>query len=236
MFRYTETISQNHKKENMKIITGLSGGVDSAVAALLLKKQGHEVIGITMSIWNLANKFSPQGHKNACYGPNEQEDIEEARKIAKKIDIPYYVFDCVSEYERIVLNNFKSEYLCGHTPNPCVLCNALVKFGVLPQLAAKSGINFDKFATGHYARIENINGRYVLKKGIDEKKTNRTFYTVYHKSSLKKQSFRLAAAQKNTSEKLRLITGFQQPKNRTAKTFTVEIIMNFCLLKQKKAK
>lgn len=202
MFRCTETISQNHKKENMKIITGLSGGVDSAVAALLLKKQGHEVIGITMSIWNLANKFSSQGHKNACYGPNEQEDIEEARKIAKKIDIPYYVFDCVSEYERIVLNNFKSEYLCGHTPNPCVLCNALVKFGVLPQLAAKSGINFDKFATGHYARIENINGRYVLKKGIDEKKDQSYFLYRLSQEQLEKTIFPLGSCTKEYVRKI----------------------------------
>jgi tRNA-specific 2-thiouridylase len=150
----------------MKILVGLSGGVDSSVAAYILKQQGHEVIGATMSIWGKDGMATKAGHKNACYGPDEKEDIEEARKIAKQLDIPYYVFDCVEQYEQIVLDNFKSEYIQGRTPNPCVWCNALVKFGVLPHMAKLNGIEFDKFATGHYARVEEENGRYVLKRGI----------------------------------------------------------------------
>ena len=137
----------------MKIVVGLSGGVDSATAALILKEQGHEVIGATMSIWGKDGMALKAGHKGACYGPDEKEDIEEARKIAAQLDIPYYVFDCVEEYEKIVLENFKSEYIQGRTPNPCIWCNSLVKFGVLPHLAKENGITFDKFATGHYARV-----------------------------------------------------------------------------------
>jgi tRNA-specific 2-thiouridylase len=76
------------------------------------------------------------------------------------------VFNCVEQYEQIVLDNFKSEYIQGRTPNPCVWCNALVKFGVLPQMAKLNGLEFDKFATGHYARVEEENGRYVLKRGV----------------------------------------------------------------------
>ena len=116
------------------------------------------------------------GHKNACYGPDEVEDIESARKFAESIGIPYFVFNCVEQYEEIVLKNFKSEYLIGRTPNPCIWCNALVKFGVLPELAKLNGIHFDYFATGHYARIEKNNNRYSLKCGIDVKKINLIFY------------------------------------------------------------
>ena len=137
----------------MKILVGLSGGVDSSVAAL-------------MSIWGKDGMATKSGHKNACYGPDEKEDIEEARKIAAQIDIPYYVFNCVEQYEKIVLDNFKSEYIQGRTPNPCVWCNALVKFGVLPLIAKENGIEFDKFATGHYARVEEKDGRFLLKRGI----------------------------------------------------------------------
>ena len=159
----------------MKVLVGLSGGVDSSVAALILKKQGHEVIGATMSIWGKDGMALKSGHKNACYGPDEKEDIEEARRIANKIDIPYYVFDCVEQYEQIVLNNFKSEYLQGRTPNPCIWCNALVKFGVLPHMAKLNGIDFDKFATGHYARVEENNGRYLLKRGLANNKDQSYF-------------------------------------------------------------
>lgn len=167
----------------MKILVGMSGGVDSSVAALLLKEQGHEVIGAIMSIWSeekhkrLAPSVNTNSCKDACYGPNEKEDIEEARKIADKLGIPFYVFDCSKEYEQIVLDNFKEEYLSGRTPNPCIRCNSLIKFDVLPFLAKKSGLDFDKFATGHYARVEfdGKSNRYVLKKGINPKKDQSYF-------------------------------------------------------------
>lgn len=150
----------------MKVLIGLSGGVDSSVAALILKQQGYEVIGATMSIWGKNGIAVAEGKHNACYGPDEVEDIETAKHIAEQIGIPYHVVDCVTKYEDIVIANFKKEYLEGHTPNPCVWCNALIKFGVLPQVAKLNGIEFDKFATGHYARVEEGNGRFLLKRGI----------------------------------------------------------------------
>ena len=150
----------------MKVLVGLSGGVDSSVAALILKQQGHEVIGGTMQIWGKDGIAVKSGHKDACYGPDEVENIEEAGKIAEKIGIPYHVFNCVEQYEKFVLENFKSEYIQGRTPNPCVWCNALIKFGALPHVAKENGIAFDKFATGHYARVEEKDGKYILKRGI----------------------------------------------------------------------
>ncbi len=161
----------------MKILMGLSGGVDSSVAALILKQQGHEVIGATMSVWG-KNAIVPkdyQGAKNACYGPDKKKDIEDARAVAAQIGIPFYVFDCSEQYEKIVLENFKSEYLIGRTPNPCIWCNSLIKFGILPQIAREHGVEFDKFATGHYVRVEEVNGNYILKRGLDDKKDQSYF-------------------------------------------------------------
>lgn len=150
----------------MKVLVGLSGGVDSSVAALILKQQGYDVIGATMSIWGKQGLASAEGKHNACYGPDEIEDIEAAKNLSRQLGIPYHVVDCVTKYEDIVIKNFKKEYLDGHTPNPCVWCNALIKFGVLPEIARLNGVEFDKFATGHYAKVEEENGRYILKRGM----------------------------------------------------------------------
>lgn len=164
----------------MKILVGMSGGVDSSCTALMLKQQGHEVIGATMAIWGDRGikqqlETSPHIKKGACFGPDEAEDIESARKICEQIGIPFYVFDCAEDYERIVLSNFKEEYLSGNTPNPCIWCNSLIKFGVLPKMARENGIEFDKFATGHYARIIFENNKYILKRGLDPKKDQSYF-------------------------------------------------------------
>jgi tRNA-uridine 2-sulfurtransferase len=161
-------------KNQETVIVGLSGGVDSSVAAYLLKEQGYEVIGVTMAIWD--GQYKSTG-KHACYGSDEEEEIHEAREVAKKLDIPYHVFNCSAEYKQAVLDYFKSEYLAGRTPNPCIQCNQLIKFGMLPMMAAKSGIAFDFFATGHYASVEFSEKyqRYVLKKAADLKKDQTYF-------------------------------------------------------------
>jgi tRNA-uridine 2-sulfurtransferase len=156
------------------VIVGLSGGVDSSVAAFLLKQQGYNVIGVTMAIWD--GKYKSTG-KHACYDSGEEEEIREAREIAEVLEIPYHVFDCSAEYKESVLQYFKSEYIAGRTPNPCIKCNQLIKFGLLPAMTEKAGIAFDYFATGHYARMEwnEERKRFTMLKGVDPKKDQTYF-------------------------------------------------------------
>jgi tRNA-uridine 2-sulfurtransferase len=160
----------------MKIAVGMSGGVDSSVAALLLKKEGHDVIGVTMKIWR-GDKAGHAPKGNACYGPEEAEDIEQTRALCKTLGIDYKVIDCSEQYETIVLEYFRKEYRSGRTPNPCIRCNQMVKFGVLPRLAKEAGLKFEKFATGHYARVEynDATDRWLLKKGQDSRKDQSYF-------------------------------------------------------------
>lgn len=155
--------------EKETILIGLSGGVDSAAAAVILKEQGYRVIGATMLVWDPSLPV-PEGayQKNACLSP-EKEDLTEIENIASKLGIEFLKVDCREPYRAAVLDNFRLEYACGRTPNPCVLCNSLIKFGVLPSAAERQGVKFDKFATGHYARVEQDpkTGKYLLKKAKD---------------------------------------------------------------------
>ena len=171
--------------QNKTVLVGMSGGVDSSTAALLLREQGYTVIGATMSIWGkdgvykqIQDKLSKLPTKKthgACLGPDEKEDIESARKVCSELGIEFHVFDCAKQYEEIVLTNFKKEYLQGRTPNPCIWCNSLIKFDVLPKLAKINGIDFDYFATGHYASIVVDNGKFLLKRGINKTKDQSYF-------------------------------------------------------------
>ena len=184
----------------MKISVGLSGGVDSSVAAALLKRQGHEVVGITMKLWREGRYRG--GSKDACFGPGEAEDIARAESLCRQLGIEYRVFDCSEEYEKVVLSYFRSEYLAGRTPNPCVRCNAFMKFGVLPQLARKSGVAFDKFATGHYARLREENGTVHMFRGTDEKKDQSYFLYRLSQFQLKHLLFPLGGMTKQEVREL----------------------------------
>jgi len=164
------------KEKSKTIAVGMSGGVDSSVTAYLLKKQGHNVIAVTMKICD--GSISVRGHsRSSCYGPGEDSDIEAAQKAASEIGIPFYVINLQEEYKQAVLEYFRGEYLCGKTPNPCVICNQKIKFGLLLDKAHQSGLSFDLFATGHYARIERdaLSKRTFLKKSFDAKKDQTYF-------------------------------------------------------------
>lgn len=164
-------------KTKMKILVGMSGGVDSSVVATMLKKQGHEVIGATMSIWDKTTDFHGNISADSCFSPHEEQDISAAKALCEKLNIPFYVLDCSARYKQMVLENFKTEYKAGRTPNPCVMCNSYIKFNALPEEAKAQGIEFDKFATGHYAQIKfnEKTGRYEIHRGIDNTKDQSYF-------------------------------------------------------------
>jgi hypothetical protein len=150
---------------NKKALIAMSGGVDSAVAALLLKKEGYDVGGITMKLWSDTEKVCDE----EITAPDE--NITEAKKIADILGIPHYSLALGDCFHRCVIDRFISDYAEGKTPNPCVECNKHLKFGKLFEETFKRG--YDLLATGHYARIEqDESGRYLLKKAVDEGKTS----------------------------------------------------------------
>ncbi|HPV15182.1 MAG TPA: tRNA 2-thiouridine(34) synthase MnmA [Candidatus Cloacimonadota bacterium] len=135
----------------MIVALGLSGGLDSAIAAALLLEAGHEVIGLTMSIYDPQYPIL-QASGKGCFGPGEEANLEAAKSLAKRLGIPHYVIPLQEEFTRCVLSYYRKTYLDGLTPNPCARCNGQIKFGALKSKAWELGLEFDVFATGHYVR------------------------------------------------------------------------------------
>lgn len=148
-----------------KVVVGMSGGVDSSVAAWLLKQQGYDVVGVTMQIWQDEDSSVVQENGGCC----GLSAVDDARRVAWEIGIPYYVMNFRDEFKEHVMDYFVAEYLRGHTPNPCIACNRYVKWESL--LHRSLAIGADYIATGHYARVDKLpNGRYALKKSVTSAK------------------------------------------------------------------
>ena len=141
-----------------RVVVAMSGGVDSAVAALLLQRQGYEVVGVTMQVWPRAT----EGDRSCC----GLSALDDARRVAWQLQIPHYVLDFREEFEERVIGYFCREYHAGRTPNPCIACNRYIKFGTLLHRARELGADY--LATGHYARIrQGDDGAWQLSMAVD---------------------------------------------------------------------
>lgn len=185
-----------------RVLVGMSGGVDSAVAAMTLLDRGYQVTAVRMRI------YQGPGHPaliSGCYGRNDEEDTASAAAMAQRLGLDFKVVDCSQAYQEKVMDYFRAEYLAGRTPNPCIRCNETIKFGALWELAAQS-LDFDFFATGHYARIENTPDGPHLKRGLNTQKDQSYFLyrlrpqqlsrIIFPLGSMTKQEVRQLAAER----------------------------------------
>ncbi|MCK9558266.1 MAG: tRNA 2-thiouridine(34) synthase MnmA [Candidatus Cloacimonetes bacterium] len=169
----------------MKIALGMSGGIDSSMCALMLKEQGHEVIGVTMAKWSPASGIV-QADKRGCFGPSEPEVLEAARRSAQKLGIEHHIINLEREFKDCVLDYYVDSYLKGLTPNPCIICNRRIKFDELIRKTKDLGVEFDCFATGHYARIrfDDKTDRYQLLEAKDKRKDQSYFLSMLSQQQL----------------------------------------------------
>ena len=167
-----------------KVMIAMSGGVDSSVAAALLKEKGYEVIGGTMHIFPDYEEATDREDHCCSYSA-----LRDAKRVAQKLDIPHFVFNLKDEFQEKVIDYFVDEYSRARTPNPCVMCNKKIKFDALLRKAREIGCEY--IATGHYSKIEKNNGRYLLKKGHDQSKDQSYMLYVLNQEQLSRTLFPL---------------------------------------------
>ncbi len=180
-----------------RVALGMSGGLDSTMSALLLREQGFEVIGLTMSIWDERVPIT-ESTKSGCFGPGEADDLAAAKQACAQLGIEHHVIRLQEEYKDKVLDYFCATYLSGKTPNPCVMCNARIKFGYLPSKARQLGLDFDFFATGHYVRnaYNESTQRWELRQAMDKSKDQSYFLAFLSQEQLASTLFPLGGMTK----------------------------------------
>lgn len=182
-----------------RIVVGMSGGVDSAVAAALLKEQGYDVIGVTLNLSPKVDGEDAWERDDSCCGLSASED---ARRVADRLGIPHYVLNFRDVFAEKVIANFLGEYRRGRTPNPCIRCNDHIKFGTV--LLKARALDADLVATGHYARVETDRetGRRVLRKAVDLRKDQSYVLYVLTQEELKRTVFPLGELTKQETREL----------------------------------
>lgn len=189
----------------------MSGGIDSTMASLLLHEEGYEVIGLTMKTWDYESSGGSKKETGCC----SLDSINDARQLAVDCGFPHTILDIRDEFKGFIIDNFVEEYMAGRTPNPCVLCNTHIKWEALLKRADM--LNCEFIATGHYAQVREVEGRFVVSKGLDESKDQsyvlwgvtqeclkRTIFPMgeYHKKDIKQMALNRgykALAEKNES-------------------------------------
>ncbi len=171
-----------------KVLVGMSGGVDSSASAVFLLKAGYEVAGVTMKLW--------ESDEVGCH----QNTVADAKAVADKLGIPHYTVDFTKQFKEKVTDNFVESYLLGHTPNPCVNCNQYLKFGAMLKYAEELGADY--IATGHYAKVEKVGDRYLLKRCGDQSKDQTYFLYTLTQHQLSKVIFPLCDITKSETREV----------------------------------
>lgn len=194
---------------NQRVFLGMSGGVDSSVSALILQRKGYEVSGVNLRLFN--NEDLGESRDKTCCSLSDAED---ARAVASRLGIPFYVFDFSEVFRNTVISNFVSEYEAGRTPNPCVECNRSVKFGAMLQRALT--LHNDYVATGHYAQIarDEQTGRWLLKRGVDRSKDQSYFLYMLTQDQLAHTLFPLGELHKDEVREIAAQNGLVNAKKR----------------------
>ena len=187
-----------------RVLIAMSGGIDSSVAAMLLLEQGYELVGCTFRTFDSIKESCLAKEKGCC----SVDSIMEAKHLAEKLGFEHHILDYRETFRQSVIANFIDEYKHGRTPNPCVLCNSHIKWGKL--LEAADEYNCDFIATGHYARIAELNGRFCLRRAADSRKDQTYFLWMLTDENLRRTIFPLGDLTKQQVREIALQHGFEQ--------------------------